>query len=461
MSFAAALCYHPLFLGELLTVKICPRCREQFPDEASSCESDKTDLRQLGEGDPRFGTVARDQYLFLDLLGRGGMGVVYRAHQLDLERDVAIKILSGPDLRDSEWVSRFETEAKIIAKLRGEHTIKPIERGTLADGEMFIAMELIEGPSLSTILASEGPLLPERTANLIGQVCDALEEAHGKGLVHRDLKPSNVMVERRKNGEHVKLLDFGLVKKLESNADRVSWAGHFYGTREYMAPEQWDSEAFGEVGPQTDIYALGVMLFELLTGKLPFTARETAQWMWKHVNEAPPPVPFEAFDPIIKKCMAKMPSERYASVAELRSDLAKAAGARDIGTPADLERPPLPQAPSVLFRDLIKNATMQFLALAFVMIAIGMVAVHQITKDAELVRRAPALVSVTSDPPGAAILIDGEPTGLYTPAVLDVVVKEGAIEVSVQKDRKKASRPVRIQSGKSESLSMVLGAQTE
>jgi serine/threonine protein kinase len=462
MSLAAALCYHPLFLGELFGVKICPSCRVQFPDESRVCPSEGKDLRQLGEGDPRFGTVANDNYLFLDLLGRGGMGVVYKAHQLDLERDVAIKILSGPDLRDKEWITRFEHEARVIAQLKDEHTIKPIGRGTLPNGEMYIAMELIEGQSLSMLLSNGGPLPPDRLGNLMIQICDALEEAHAKGLVHRDLKPSNIMVERRKNGEHVKLLDFGLAKKIDRpSTDRISWADHFYGTPEYMAPEQWDSETFGEVGPQTDIYALGVMMFELLKGELPFEARDATRWMYKHMNEAPPRLLHVAFDRVVQKCMAKSQGERYANVAELRADIEKAARDDTIGTPVGLERPaPSPRSFN-LMRELARGATAQFLAFALMIVALALVVVHEVTKEAPLVHLAPASISVNSNPPGAAILLDGEPTGLTTPTVLQVVVKDRTVELSVQKDQKIASRPVRLESGKRENVTLVLGARTE
>src|SRR5688572_11266402 len=275
MSFAGTLCYHPFFFGGSWAVKICPKCRDQYPDESGVCSSDNGKLLQLGDvsRDAKIGTFAQDRFVLLDLLDSGGMsGGIYRAQQVNVDRPVAIKVLSKRDLADGEFVERFEREAQIIANLNSPHTVKCHDFGRLDSGELYIAMEWLNGRSLEAILREEGPLKAERVTSIVTQICLSLEEAHRQNLVHRDLKPSNVMIVE---GEHVKLLDFGLAKKVANDAgpdDSISRAGHFYGSYPYAAPELWAPEEFGDPGPETDVYALGIMIYELLAGTRPFVA---------------------------------------------------------------------------------------------------------------------------------------------------------------------------------------------
>ena len=308
-------------------MRICPKCLGRFPDELSTCPKDEAPLLDLRGDDPRLGSLVEDRYLLLRVLRKGGMGVVYQAWQLSMERLIALKVLSSELSQDADALRRFEREARITASLRCPYTISVYEFGRLKDGSLFLAMELLRGRALDLLLRQEGPQSAYRVRRLMEQVCLSLEEAHGHGLVHRDIKPANIMQESLgSGGDFVKVLDFGIVKVLDEGSTQITQTGAVIGTVAYMSPEQLQG---GEVGPGTDIYALGVTIFELLSGRVPFSGKGTLPVMLKHLNE---PVPklrgfmspsSEAliFDPIIQRCLAKKVEERYPSVAYLRAEL--------------------------------------------------------------------------------------------------------------------------------------------
>ncbi len=268
-----------------------------------------------------------DRFLLLGQLGKGGMGVVYRAWQLSTDREVAVKVLPER-LADSEGsLARFLREAKVTASLRSPHTVTVHDFGKLPDGSLFLAMELLQGRSLQQVLAEEGPLSPGRVRTLLEQVCLSLEEAHGRGLVHRDLKPANVMVERLSaDREHVRVVDFGIVKVSDEDATVLTQEGALAGTPAYMGPELAEG---GEVGPATDVYALGVMAFEMLAGIRPFRADTLVSLLIQHKHEPAPRLAtlrpgltgVEDWDRLIQACLAKKPEERFATVERLRQAL--------------------------------------------------------------------------------------------------------------------------------------------
>jgi CHASE2 domain-containing sensor protein/predicted Ser/Thr protein kinase len=258
------------------------------------------------------------------VVGRGGMGVVYRAAQLALERPVAIKLIATERAQDPVFRARFERESRLAASIEHPNVIPVYEAGE-DDGLLFIAMRLVEGTDLADLLDRLGSLEPARTVRLIGQLAGALDAAHAHGLVHRDVKPANVLLTR---DEHLYLTDFGVAKHIGAGAG-VTQAGQWVGTLDYLAPEQIRGEA---VGASADIYALAGVLYHCLTGEIPYPRENDAAKLWAHVN-AEPPAPSrlrpglpEAIDEVIAHGLAKDPTARFHSAAELAHACAQALG---------------------------------------------------------------------------------------------------------------------------------------
>ena len=219
-------------------------------------------------------------------IGRGGMGVVYRATQLALERPVAIKLIATERAQDPVFRARFERESLLAASIEHPNVIPVYEAGE-DDGLLFIAMRLVEGTDLAELLDRAGALEPARTARLIGQLAGALDAAHAHGLVHRDVKPANILLTRG-DPEHLYLTDFGVAKQIGAGAgEGATQAGQWVGTLDYLAPEQIRGEA---AGAGADIYALAGVLYHCLTGEVPYPRENDAAKLWAHVN-APPPAP--------------------------------------------------------------------------------------------------------------------------------------------------------------------------
>ena len=263
------------------------------------------------------------KYQVLEKLGQGGMGMVFKALQPSLNRTVAIKVLPAQLAMDPEFVQRFRQEAQVIASLQHEAIVHvyDIDEALLPSGERiyFIVMELVEGQTLRQWVGRGRALPPSEVQRIGCELARALDYAHRRGIVHRDIKTANAMITL---DSKVKLMDFGIAK---SAGGIRTMTGSLLGTPEYMAPEQARS---GKVSPQSDIYSLGVLLFELATGQLPFTGDEPFAVALQHLSEQPPrPRDVNAGVPpwlerIILKAMAKEPGERHTSAAELRNELA-------------------------------------------------------------------------------------------------------------------------------------------
>jgi serine/threonine protein kinase len=251
-------------------------------------------------------------------LGRGSMGVVYLAEDVQLRRKVALKILA-PTLTDDElFRRRFDRESQSAANL--DHpNIVPVYAAGEAGGSLYIAMRYVGGGDLRTLLEAKGPLSLKQATSIIASVADALDAAHAQGMIHRNVKPANILINGRSGQEHYYLSDFGITKIVSSGRSLTS-TGQIVGTIDYMAPEQIQGKP---VDGRADLYALGCVLYQCLTGVVPFAREETAALMWAHVHDEPPPVTARRpdlppeIDNIVSKAMAKQPADRYATCREL------------------------------------------------------------------------------------------------------------------------------------------------
>lgn len=280
------------------------------------------------------GKTIAGRYEILQKLGEGGMGVVYKAMQTSVERIVALKILHPHMTGNEEALKRFQREAKTTSKLRQANAIHIYDFGV--EGSLsFLVMEYIEGESLDDVIRKSGALELPRVANIVRQVCYALAEAHDLGIVHRDLKPSNIYLSRKRDGsEEVKVLDFGIAKVVgeQQGMTRLTQTGMIIGTPQYMSPEQVEGLPLDH---RSDVYSLGIIMYELLTGETPFQADTPFQLLMKHVKEKPvPPRKFrpnlaipEAVEKIVLKALEKEPGKRFQSISELQQSLEAAVGA--------------------------------------------------------------------------------------------------------------------------------------
>jgi serine/threonine-protein kinase len=278
--------------------------------------------------DPRPGQTLGD-YTLKQLLGRGGMGVVFLAEHRRLGRNVALKLLA-PALAQSDVVrERFVRESRRAAAIDHPNII-PVFEANEVEGNLFIAMRYVAGPNLRQLLQADAPLGADRAVRLVGQVGSALDAAHSVGLVHRDVKPANVMVDGQAGAgsEHCYLTDFGLTKDISSSTGFTD-TGQFVGTIQYVAPEQIENRA---LDARTDIYALGCVLYELLTEEVPFPRDSDMAVMFAHMNEPPPrpsavrPEVGDAMDHVIARAMAKSQGDRHGSCAELVAEARDAMG---------------------------------------------------------------------------------------------------------------------------------------
>jgi serine/threonine protein kinase len=259
-------------------------------------------------------------YRIQEALGRGGMGVVYRAEHPRLQSVVALKLLSPELAEDELFRERFVLESRLASSLNDPHIIPVYDAGE-AEGHCYLAMRLVEGPSLRAVIRDEGPLDAGRAVALLAQVASALDAAHARGLVHRDVKPENILIATggaSEFGEHAYLTDFGVSKQLASSAG-LTRTGQLVGTLHYVAPEQIEGRP---VDGACDQYALGCVVYETLAGAAPYTRESDATLLWAHMNDTPPKVTAArsdlptAIDAVVARMLAKSPKDRYASCGE-------------------------------------------------------------------------------------------------------------------------------------------------
>ncbi len=309
--------------------------------------------------DKLVGTVIGGRYKILSKLGEGGMGCVYVAEQQlgSNARKVAVKTLHPHLSHDPKILARFEREVGTVSELQHPNTIQVFDFGKTAEGTLYIVMEFVEGRSVADILEKDGPMEPSRVEKILTQVVGSLAEAHGHGIVHRDLKPDNIVLcNKAGQTDWVEVLDFGIAKRAsEEDKDeaKLTQQGMVLGTPPYMSPEQFTGKP---VDARSDIYALGVMSYEMLSGRLPFSGNTAWEWATAHMTAQPAPIDLTPAGPhipprmkaAIARCLAKAPEDRFANVTEFLAaftgsggapqyaanvDSAGARGRTEVGTP--------------------------------------------------------------------------------------------------------------------------------
>jgi serine/threonine protein kinase len=344
--------------------RFCPACGTLITPQNAAAGSPGVSGQAV---DPMIGQILGGKYKVVRLLGEGGMGAVYEGEQQlgTTTRKVAVKTLHTHLSHDPKVKARFEREVGTIAELEHPNTIQVYDFGSTTEGILYIVMEFLHGKSLADLLEKQGAMAPARADHVLQQVCASLEEAHGRGIVHRDLKPDNiVLVDRAGKKDFVKVLDFGIAKRAkeeDQNEQKLTQQGMVLGTPPYMSPEQFTGQA---IDARSDIYSLGVMAYEMLTGRLPFNANTAWEWATQHMTQ--PPIPIEslaegmrapvAMRAAVQRALAKSPNDRFQTVAEFgeafggrsalpeafgTSPLAAAASSADkqkteLGTPLDV-----------------------------------------------------------------------------------------------------------------------------
>jgi serine/threonine-protein kinase len=312
--------------------------------------------------DPFIGReILGGEYLILEKIGTGGMGSVYKASQPAMKRMVAIKILHPKLANRKDLTSRFRREARAMSQLTHPNTVKVFVYGELEeDGSLYIVMEMLEGKNLNQAVRKDGPIPTDRAIPILIQVCGALQEAHELGIVHRDLKPENIFLSKQGGiADFPKVLDFGLAKvterQMQPGSIILTQEGMVFGTPEFMSPEQAQGKT---LDARSDIYSLAVILYEVLTGKLPFTAKSPMEYIQKHVTEPIIPlserVPERRFpkdlDEVLARALSKKPEQRYQTAAEFAEALRPFGGAAAQSLPSSLRpegSPPRPQLPAM------------------------------------------------------------------------------------------------------------------
>ena len=310
--------------------KICPTCGTEYPLSERFCPRDGTALRSANAQADLLGSVIADRYHILKKLGEGGMGTVYLAEHVKMGRKSALKVMNPGMNTEPDAIARFNREASNASRLSHPNICGIYDFGETPDGLIYLAMEFIEGSSLTALIETAGMLPAPRAASIIHQTADALQVAHDAGIVHRDLKPDNIMVAKNRDGsDQVKVVDFGIAKASSSDAQKVTKTGLVIGTPEYMSPEQLAGD---KLDGRSDIYSLGLVAFNCLTGALPFASESAQEAMIMRLTDRPrtlaevkPGFPWpEALQATLDKALARDVAERYANAAQFGREFAAA-----------------------------------------------------------------------------------------------------------------------------------------
>ena len=316
----------------------CPKCDIRYPNTVTFCPKDGTTLINQGaaSNDPLINLVLDERYHIDSLIGTGAMGRVYKATQINVGRDVAVKVLNAVASQNAEVVTRFQSEARIISELRHPNTLKLLDFGHTPEGQLFIVLELLKGCSLEDELA-KGAMSEIRVMSILKQSLSALAEAHEQGIVHRDIKPANIMIESVGGSEIVKVVDFGIAKVM--SGINITATGRVIGTPAYMSPEQVQGTT---ITASSDLYSLGVVAYECLCGLLPFVGSTAVSVMLKHMQTpVPRPQDLETLpalhpdvEAFVLSLLEKSPSDRPANAVTAKREVERLervlmGGARD------------------------------------------------------------------------------------------------------------------------------------
>ena len=315
-------------------MKICPVCSTEYPDDVKFCPNDGQTLRATAPANDLVGQVVADRYHVVKKLGEGGMGQVYLAEHVKMGRRSAIKVMNASMVHDPDAVARFNREASNASRITHPNVCAIYDFGETPDGLIYLAMEFIEGEPLTDLLERNGALPLARATSVFLQTADALQAAHDLGIVHRDLKPDNIMLTKgRGGGETVKVVDFGIAKAVggDEAGQKVTKTGLVVGTPEFMSPEQLSGDT---LDGRSDLYSLALVLYRMLSGKLPFEATTVQETMIKRLTDEPttlaaarPDLSFPAgLQPVIDTALARTPTDRYQTVAKFAADVAAVTG---------------------------------------------------------------------------------------------------------------------------------------
>jgi serine/threonine-protein kinase len=310
-------------------LKLCPTCGTEYPASERFCPRDGTALRAQGGANDLVGSVVAERYHVIKKLGEGGMGQVYLAEHVKMGRKSALKVMNPGMASDADAIARFNREAANASRLNHPNICAIYDFGETPDGLIYLAMEFIEGQAL-TDLMKQGPLAPPRAASILHQAADALQVAHDHGIVHRDIKPDNIMIAKGREGaDLVKVVDFGIARAHTSEAQKVTKTGLVVGTPEYMSPEQLAGD---KLDGRSDIYALALVAFNMLTGRLPFVANSAQEAMIARLTDQPKTLAEmqpaqawpDALQAVMDRALARDATERYQSAAQFGREFAAA-----------------------------------------------------------------------------------------------------------------------------------------
>jgi serine/threonine-protein kinase len=312
-------------------MKACPKCGAEYPDTTTLCPADGIALEKTT--DSLLGKTLAGKYRIEERLSGGGMGTVYRGTHVLMDKTVAVKVLRPSLAADEKIVARFSREARAASKISHPHALSVTDFGEAEDGVVFLVMEYLSGKTLKEIIRQEGPMPLPRVAEILRQIGGALDAAHAEGVVHRDLKSDNIMLLSSSGTDYAKVLDFGIakIKEPEGAYDPGLTAPDLViGTPQYMSPEQCSQSP--DIDARSDIYSLGVIIYEMLVGHVPFIGDSPTTIMLKHLQQPPPSVLAERSDlpeaigHVVARALEKRPEDRYTTVGELVEDFTIAAG---------------------------------------------------------------------------------------------------------------------------------------
>jgi serine/threonine-protein kinase len=303
-------------------MKVCPVCNKEYSDTQSLCPVDAAALQAAN--DSLVGQTLAGKYSIKELIKSGGMGSVYRGKHVLMDKTVAIKVLRPSLAVDDVVVARFSREAKAASRISHPHAVSVTDFGESENGVVFLVMEYLDGQTLKQIIRNEGPMPLARAVEIVRQVAGALDAAHQQGVIHRDLKSDNIMLSETNGGDWAKVLDFGIAKIQEPEGARdhdITAPNLVIGTPQYMSPEQCSQT--GPIDARSDVYSLGVILYEMLAGRVPFTGESPTVIMMKQVQDTPPSI-LEArpdlpkgVGEVIERALAKQPANRFQTAGEL------------------------------------------------------------------------------------------------------------------------------------------------